>query len=94
MILPVDAVNFHLAMCGVKLHTQCTSDNFVKQMSTFMPHDQLRSCGKRTYTEIDVQNNPCTNIKLEAETKPELDPTCTNGCVYMLCTVQTVVCGV
>ena len=30
MVLPVDVVNFHLAMCGVKLHTQCTSNNFVE----------------------------------------------------------------
>ena len=30
MVLPVDVVNFHLAMRGVKLHTQCTSNNFVE----------------------------------------------------------------
>ena len=83
MVLPVDVVNMYLAMYGVKLHTQCTSNNFVEQMSTFMPNDRLRSCGKRTYTEIDGQNNPCINMKVEVETKPELDPTATNGCVYM-----------
>ena len=33
-------------------------------MCTFMPNDRLRSCGKRTYTEIDVQNNACSNINL------------------------------
>ena len=47
-------------------------------MSTFMPNDRLKSCGKRTYTKIDVQNNPCTNIKVKAEAKPEHDPTSTN----------------
>ena len=28
--LPVDAVNFHLAVFGVKLHTQCTSNTFIE----------------------------------------------------------------
>ena len=30
MVLPVDAVNFHLAVFGVKLHTQCTSNTFIE----------------------------------------------------------------
>ena len=43
-----------------------------------MSNDGLRSCGKRTYTDIDVQN-----MKVEVDTKTELDPTSTNGCVHM-----------
>ena len=30
MVLLVDAVNFHLAVFGVKLQTQCTSNNFIE----------------------------------------------------------------
>ena len=33
-------------------------------MSTFIPNDRQRYCEKRTYTEIDVQNNACSNINL------------------------------